>query len=64
MNKQGSFTIKFQDVPLGSWNLNGNWFHNSLLMMSESEQREHNVKGGHFDKMKCSPGIVSLKAVP
>lgn len=41
-------TMNFEDVPLGAWDLNGNWYHNPLLMMTKDEQYAHNVKGGHI----------------
>ncbi len=40
--------IKFTDIPLGTWDLQGRWWPNFHLEMSEAEQRRHNMIGGHY----------------
>ena len=42
------FTIKYEDIPLGSWDLYGNWYPNLNLKMSAADQYKHNKAGGHF----------------
>ena len=36
-------------LPLGSWDSNGIWHHNSLLDMSYDEQYFSNLKNGYFN---------------
>lgn len=35
-------------IPLGMWDLDGKWFPNTLLKMSEEAQREHNLRNGYL----------------
>lgn len=37
---------KHISIPLGLWDLNGNWQPNPLLKMSAAEQYAHNIKSG------------------
>jgi len=46
------FKMKFTDIPLGTWDMKGNWYPNLNLNMSVSDQRKHNIIGGHFKKLK------------
>jgi hypothetical protein len=55
-------------VPLGAWDLSGNWYPNMRLLMTPEEQREHNIRNGFdcllrkFDESYCCEcGRVNLK---
>ena len=45
------FKMKFTDIPLGIWDMRGNWYPNHNLNMTEDEQRRHNMIGGHYKKV-------------
>jgi len=49
---QAPWTMKLTDIPIGSWDLQGNWFPNLNLLpeMSVAAQRRHNMIGGHFNR--------------
>lgn len=48
-------SAKFK-VPWGAWNIEtGEWIHNHLLMMSEDEQHQDNVKNGYSCPHKLMP---------
>lgn len=38
--------------PVGTWDLNGHWYHNPLLVMSRNDQRDHNIKHGYMKAVK------------
>jgi len=42
------WSMKFTDIPLGQWDMRGNWYPNLNLNMSIADQRRHNIIGGHY----------------
>jgi len=60
--------IKLTDIPLGSWDLHGNWYPSLGLIidgtMSESKQRRHNMIGGHYNKLKPDAYRAVFVAMP
>jgi len=45
--------MKIEEViPLGIWDLSGNWYPNLGLKKTEEEQREWNRRGGHMNQKK------------
>jgi len=37
----------FVKCPWGFWDLDGNWFYNPNILMSENEQRKQNIINGY-----------------
>ena len=42
--------IYIKPIPLGTWDLEGNWSPSNDLKMSHAEQYQHNLINGFFEK--------------
>ena len=47
-------TIDLSKIPLGSWDMQGNWEHNPALALTSLEQYKHNLAAGHFADTEAS----------